>query len=503
MSGWAAILGAARVENVSFARASDEVRAAQIALLERILAENAASEFGHAHGFDRIDTVERFRARVPIRDHDALRPWIERSATGERGLLTTEPVIAFEETGGSTSGRKLIPYTRAGLAAFRAAVLPWLFDLATERPATFAGRAYVALSPVARAPRVTAGGIPIGLPSEGAYLGADLAQAFAAVLAVPVEVAQERDVDRWRFLTLRHLLAASDLTFISVWSPTFLISLVEALPALAEPLLKGVRDGGADAQRMRAIGAALARRPVDTRSIWPRLATVSAWADGGSRAYAARLQELFPHACLQPKGLLATEGAVTIPRQGSSYGVPALASAFLEFIDDAGRSHLCDELRDGESYRVVMTTPGGLYRHDLGDRMRCHGYTGALPRLEFMGRASSTDIVGEKLSEDFVTHALGPIGGEACLAARATATPFYELLIDARAGANCAAGGADREAPVREPAICLCPFARPAWAGQAARGRAPHRSLHARTSAPRLPARRHQAAGPDQRRRRL
>jgi len=210
--------------------------------------------------------------------------------------------------------------------------------------------------------------IPFVHPQRGMFLGAQFAVALNGVTVVNLE-------DEF---------AASDLTFISVWSPTFLINLVEALPALAEPLLKSIRDGAVDPQRMHVISIALARRPIDTRSIWPRLATVSAWADGGSRAYAGRLQELFPHARLQPKGLLATEGAVTIPRQGSSYGVPALASAFLEFIDDAGRAHLCDELRDGESYRVVMTTPGGLYRYDLGDRLSCRGYTGALPRLEFI-----------------------------------------------------------------------------------------------------------------------
>ena len=52
MSGWAAILGAARCAN---ARASivpaPAPRAAQIALLRSILADNAGSEFGRAHGF--------------------------------------------------------------------------------------------------------------------------------------------------------------------------------------------------------------------------------------------------------------------------------------------------------------------------------------------------------------------------------------------------------------------------------------------------------------------
>ena len=169
------------------------------------------------------------------------------------------------------------------------------------------------------------------------------------------------------------------------------------------------------------------------------LATVSAWADGASRPYARRLRDLFAHAALQPKGLLATEGAVTIPWRGSHHPVPALASAFLELIDDAGEPRLCDELREDADYRVVMTTPGGLYRYDLGDRLLCHGYLEGVPRLEFVGRAGvATDIVGEKLSEDFVGAALGRVGGGACLAARATATPFYELLVDAPADENLA-----------------------------------------------------------------
>ncbi len=221
MSGWGTILGAARAQCESFDRACEAPRAAQVALLRNILAANADSDFGRTHGFANIDTVERFRARVPIRDYEELRPFIDRAAAGEAGVLTSEPVIAFEETGGSASGRKLIPYTPAALAAFRAAVLPWLGDLAQRRPETFQGRAYAALSPVARAPRVTAGGIPIGLPSEGAYLGADLAAAFVSVLAVPLDVAHVRDVEQWRFLTLRYLVAAADLSFVSVWSPDF------------------------------------------------------------------------------------------------------------------------------------------------------------------------------------------------------------------------------------------------------------------------------------------
>jgi hypothetical protein len=114
--------------------------------------------------------------------------------------------------------------------------------------------------------------------------------------------------------------------------------------------------------------------------------------------------------------------------------VPALTSTVLELIDAAGRAHLCDELREGACYRVVITTPGGLYRYDLGDTVRCRGHDGLLPLLEFVGRDVASDLVGEKLSEAFVSEALGAFEGAACLAPRAAAQPFYELLVEPHPG---------------------------------------------------------------------
>jgi hypothetical protein len=138
---------------------------------------------------------------------------------------------------------------------------------------------------------------------------------------------------------------------------------------------------------------------------------------------------MLPQATLQPKGLLATEGTVTTPCS-SSWPVPALTSAVLEFIDHNGKPFLCDELRTGESYRIVMTNAGGFYRYDLGDRLLCHGYENTLPLLEFIGRDIASDLVGEKLTEPFVSAALTLVSATACLAPRAAARPHYVLLVD-------------------------------------------------------------------------
>ena len=441
MSGWRVVLDAARAEHVFFDRARATPRASQATLLRQILAHNAGTDFGRTHGFADIHTIDDFRARVPIRPYDALRPWLDRVASGETGVLTSEAVIAFEETGGSTAGGKLIPYTASSLKAFRAAVLPWLADLARRRPGAFAGKAYVSISPATRAPRMI-GAIPVGMATEGAYLGADLVPAFLDVMAVPPSIAHLSDVDEWRLATLTSLMRCPGLTLISVWSPTFLIALLDALPRIAEPLLRALHD---EPTRAREVSTALARSPVDAALLWPRLDAVSAWADGASRPYARRLQDRLPHATLQPKGLLATEGAVTTPCS-SSWPVPALTSAVLEFIDDNEKSLLCDELSAGERYRVVMTNAGGFYRYDLGDRLLCHGYEDALPLLEFIGRDIASDLVGEKLTEPFVSDALTLLSGTACLAPRAAVAPHYVLLVDARDRdtAHCAAATIER-----------------------------------------------------------
>jgi hypothetical protein len=409
--------------------------------LRQILAANAGTHFGRTHGFADIRTIDDFRTRVPIRPYDALRPGLDRVAAGETDVLTSEPVVAFEETGGSTTGSKLVPYTASSLKAFRAAVLPWLADLAARRPGAFAGKAYVSVSPATRAPRMI-GGIPVGMASEGAYLGADLVPAFLEIMAVPASVAHLSDVDEWRIATLISLVRCSDLTLISVWSPTFLIALLDALPPLAEPLLRALHD---EPERARDVSTALARDPVDTALLWPQLDTVSGWADGASRPYARRLQDLLPHVTLQPKGLLATEGAVTTPCS-SSWPVPALTSALLEFIDDSEKPLQCDELRAGERYRVVMTNAGGFYRYDLGDRLLCHGYEDGLPMLEFIGRDISSDLVGEKLTDPFVSDALTLVRGTACLVPRATARPHYVLLVDTcdHDTAQCAAAAVEQ-----------------------------------------------------------
>ncbi|MGH9659769.1 MAG: hypothetical protein ACRD96_14565, partial [Bryobacteraceae bacterium] len=244
-------------------------------------------------------------------------------------------------------------------------------------------------------------GVPIGLENDAAYFGESLAEAIAGVLAVPPSVAAATAIDAWRAATLACLRQAADLTLISVWSPTFLLELVRHLD----------------------------RPPAE---LWPRLDTISCWTSGSSSLFAADLRALFPDCHIQGKGLLATEGAVTLPLANYEYPVLAIESGFFEFLDDSGVARPAHELERGAEYRVLMTTHSGLYRYDLGDRVAMRGWAQETPMLEFLGRAGLTsDLCGEKLTEDFVIPRLPR--GFAMLAPSLDGGPHYALFVDAEA----------------------------------------------------------------------
>jgi hypothetical protein len=425
VGSWNPILAAAHLEEANFRAAMKRPREAQGDLLERILVKNRNTEFGSRHAFRSISNLAQYRRQIPERQYEDFAPEIERIAQGESNVLTSERVIAFEETGGSEAGGKLIPYNEDALRGFGRAVLPWLAGLAKRCPGVSSGSAYVTLSPATRPPKETIAGIPIGLASDAAYLGQELAPAFGALLAVPPSVGGIREVDRWQVETLKALVEAEDLAFVSLWSPTFLLALLASLPVHLEEV-----SAGLDRRARQRLERALRSGRLDTTQLWPRLACISCWMDGPSAGFAEQLSSLFPHVALDPKGLLATEAAITVPSGPDGLAVPALTSCIIEFVDEAGEAGLSDELAQGGEYRAVISTEGGLYRYDLGDVVKCIGHEDNVPYLRFVGRAGRTsDMVGEKLTEAFVSEILSDLSIAGCVAA-CRRPPGYVLHIE-------------------------------------------------------------------------
>ncbi len=399
----------------------------QRAILLRYLRENEETAFGRQHRFAEIRTVREFQERVPLATYPNFAPWIDRIASGEPNVLIRSPVRTLELTSGSSAAAKRIPYTTAMQREIRRAVAPWVFDLYKDRPRLAAGCAYWSITPVTMKEERSAGPVKVGFEKDSEYLGGFWKRLVDSTLAVPGSVRFAPDVDSFRYATLRHLLRRRALPVISVWHPSFLTVLMGALPRFWDDL---VRDSGRAAE-LRQVG------PNDLTRIWPRLGLISCWGDGHAALHLEEIRRAFPGVEIQPKGLLATEGFVTIPFQGS--WPVAVRSHFFEFLEDNGRARLVHEVEEGGVYSVVLTTGGGLYRYRLEDRVEVRGFVGRTPSLRFLGKEGHvSDLYGEKLHESFVAGALerafrrmGVAPRFALLAPEEGSAPGYVLYLEA------------------------------------------------------------------------
>jgi len=409
-------MAAAAPARARFAQALHRPAQAQARILWRTIRASIDSTFGLDHGLAGVRSLEEWRSHVPLRDFDDYRPYVQRIEAGDLNVLTSEPVVFMEPTGGSSGAHKLVPYTRRLLAEFSAATLPWVFDLLGTHPRLRRGRAYWAVSPPMRRPARTSGGVPIGA-DDGDYFPAAARWLLAKTLVAPA-AAGVNDVEHWRYATLRALLDAPDLALISVWSPTFLTLLADALDENFDRLVHDLENRARAGELRRRFGT---NAPDDLGELWPGLGLISCWTDGHAAAALGPMRRRFPHVGVQGKGLLATEGVVSIPVYGLPAPVAAVTSHFLEFLDGAGKVWMAHELRTGERYEVVLTTAGGFQRYRLKDLVDVVGHVHATPLLRFAGRSDgASDLAGEKLTPLLVEGVLAQATRE--LAARSIFT---------------------------------------------------------------------------------
>ena len=86
---------------------------------DRVFAEliqgGRETAFGKDHGFDQIRSYEDFRSRVPVRDYEGFRNYVDRIRLGEKDVLWKGKPLYFAKTSGTTSGAKYIPITRESM----------------------------------------------------------------------------------------------------------------------------------------------------------------------------------------------------------------------------------------------------------------------------------------------------------------------------------------------------------------------------------------------------
>ena len=85
--------------------------ASQEKVFKSLLRKGRNTQFGKDHHFDEIHTHSDFASRIPVRDYEDLKPYVEKILEGQENVLWPGKPLYFAKTSGTTSGAKYIPIT--------------------------------------------------------------------------------------------------------------------------------------------------------------------------------------------------------------------------------------------------------------------------------------------------------------------------------------------------------------------------------------------------------
>ncbi|WP_394906563.1 GH3 auxin-responsive promoter family protein [uncultured Mesonia sp.] len=88
---------------------------AQEKVFNQLIKQAQHTQFGQDHQFSKIKNQQDFSNLVPVKDYEALKPYIERVKQGEQDILWPGRPIYFAKTSGTTSGAKYIPITKESM----------------------------------------------------------------------------------------------------------------------------------------------------------------------------------------------------------------------------------------------------------------------------------------------------------------------------------------------------------------------------------------------------
>ena len=319
----------------------------QLAVLKALLRKGQHSIFGQDHGLNPAMTTREFRKAVPVRDYEALKPWIDRSVAGESDVLWPGKPLYFCKTSGTTSGAKYIPLTRDSMpnhiGSARNALLAYIAE--TGKSEFLEGKMiFLQGSPELTK---TSGGIPMGRLSGivahhvPSYLQANRLPSFEANCIEPWEAKIEAIVEETRNQDLRLISG------IPSWVQNYFERLLLATGA------KTVREvfpnfelfvyGGVAIEPYRAKFRELIGADVPTIELFP--------ASEGFFAYQDRTD---------------VEGLRLNVDDGMFFEFIAVDTYFDEEPERLG----LDEVELGVQYALIISSNAGLWGYDIGDTIK-------------------------------------------------------------------------------------------------------------------------------------
>jgi hypothetical protein len=422
-----AYLAARRFEIKRFIAQARHSRRIQHGVLLEKVRRHADSDFGREHGFADIRSVADFRRRMPISTYDDYRPYIERVKRGELGAMFAPGtrLWMFALTSGTSGEPKFIPVTGEFFREYRRG---WhLWGAQTYLDHIDLTWKYALQLTSNWQEFYTEGGIPCGQISG---LAAEAAPPISrTIFLLPQWLSKIPDSGARRYVALRLSISSAKVGIIITANPSTLIELARLADHRRDSLIRDLHEGtladdvDVPAEIRRRLAPLLKKRypkragqlesivertgslhPID---FWPRMSVMGVWTGGSVGAYLPRVREYYGDPAFRDHGLSASEGRMTIPFvDGTCAGMLDYETSYFEFIPEEEHDNdhptvlEAHELEADRNYYIVLTTSSGFYRYDIHDLVRCVGYEGTAPRLEFLNKGSGfANLTGEKISE--------------------------------------------------------------------------------------------------------
>lgn len=406
-------------------------------LLKRILKENAGTEFGKAHNFGSITTLEEFRKNVPVSTYEDYEASIERMKNGETNILTASKVLGYSRTSGSSGVPKYIPATEASLTSYvkytwtRALALGIAEAKKQGRPVRPGRGLFFSPATNDRLPDGT-------LCSNIAEIGAQkFGFIYPYILAVPYgELFDVNDGD-YMYNIFRFGLMDENISFM--FSVFFSINvsmhayLQKNWELLVSDIEKGIISDSVELKPEVKAKLRKAIKPMPERAkylrkqfeqgfdetlykrIWPNMTVLCAIGNASFKPAADTIRGYSEGIPFDFSIYGASEGLVAACYEIENPDMQLLVdSCFYEFIpygapDDAAVT--IKDLKAGEKYEILITTRAGLYRYRLKDVIEVKSFRNQCPIIAFVYRKGQMfNIAGEKFSEEDARNSVELLG---------------------------------------------------------------------------------------------
>lgn len=388
--------------------------ASQQKVFRELIEKASSTAFGSDHDFGSIRDHADFVRRVPVRDYEALRPYVDRVVAGDEDILWPGKPLYFAKTSGTTSGAKYIPLTKESMPyhikAARNAILSYIHETGK---ADFVDGKMIFLQ---------------GSPELETKNGIQLGRLSGIVAHYVPGYLQRNRMPSW------------ETNCIDDWETKVDAIVTETLPERMAVI------SGIPSWVQMYFEKLVERTGKPVGDIFPDF---SLFIYGGVNfePYRRRFRELIGRDVDSIELFPASEGFFAYQDTQAEKGMLLLLDAgiFYEFIkadtffDDNPRRYTIGEVEVGVNYVMILSTNAGLWAYDIGDTI---AFTSLAPyrvvvtgRLKHYISAFGEHVIGKEVEEAMREAVAGSdaIIQEFTVAPQVnpeTGLPYHEWLVE-------------------------------------------------------------------------